>query len=173
VQFEVIGQHAEKDVGAHAQAVTMKDRADVEVGGFERAKGAFDPAEALVSGDGCGIVEPVGGHRGTQRIKTVAADAGDAAQRPPGAADRFPDRDEGALGGLQQILALARPFGRQGWIAVGGGREARGFGDIGGARCEGGGGYWSGSERRLRRGVRGRRGAVCCCSASSCWRRSR
>ena len=41
-----------------------------------------------------------------------------AAQRSPGTDDRFLDGGEVAFGGLQQILALARPFGRQRRIAA-------------------------------------------------------
>jgi hypothetical protein len=58
VPFEVMGQNAEEDVGAHARAETVKDGADVKIDGLEPAEGALDPAEALVGRDGGGVDQP-------------------------------------------------------------------------------------------------------------------
>jgi hypothetical protein len=39
VPLDIIGEHAEEDVGAHARRAVVKERADFEVDGLERAEG--------------------------------------------------------------------------------------------------------------------------------------
>jgi hypothetical protein len=56
---------------AHARCAVVKEGPDFEVDDLERAEGALDPAEALLVGDGGGIVELLGGHRGTQGVEAV------------------------------------------------------------------------------------------------------
>jgi hypothetical protein len=51
VPFDIVGQQAQEDVGAHARAAAMVERADLQIGGLHRAEGALDPAEALIGSD--------------------------------------------------------------------------------------------------------------------------
>ncbi len=52
VPFEIIGQHAEENMGAHARADPVMDRADLDVDGLQAAEGALDTSEALVGQHG-------------------------------------------------------------------------------------------------------------------------
>ena len=47
VPFEMIGQHAEENMGAHARADPVMDRADLDVDGLQAAEGALDTARLL------------------------------------------------------------------------------------------------------------------------------
>ena len=47
MELDVIGEHAEEDVGAHARRGRMEHRADFEIDGLDRAEGALDLAKAL------------------------------------------------------------------------------------------------------------------------------
>ena len=46
--FDVIGEHAEEDMGAHAVCRPVSDRPDVEIDGFQGPEGAFDTGEILI-----------------------------------------------------------------------------------------------------------------------------
>ena len=48
VPLDVVGEHAQEDVGAHAILVVVVDRAHLEVDGLEGAKRALDLREQLV-----------------------------------------------------------------------------------------------------------------------------
>ena len=54
VPLDVVGEHAEEDVGADAVGASVVDRSDLEVDGFEGAEGALDAGEVLVGADGLG-----------------------------------------------------------------------------------------------------------------------
>src|SRR5436189_3526195 len=51
VPFDMAGEHAQEDMGAHPGRQPMVDRAQVQIDGLEAAKGALDPGEALVGAD--------------------------------------------------------------------------------------------------------------------------
>jgi hypothetical protein len=48
VPFEIVGEHAQKDVGAHAVVAAMVDGPHLDVEGLEAAKGALDVGESFV-----------------------------------------------------------------------------------------------------------------------------
>src|SRR5690242_10822123 len=48
VPFDIVGEHAEEDVGTDAVAEAVVDGTNLEIDGLDRAKGALDLAEALV-----------------------------------------------------------------------------------------------------------------------------
>jgi hypothetical protein len=45
VPLDVVGEHVQEDVGAHARLEPMVDRPDLQVHRLEGAKSAFHPAE--------------------------------------------------------------------------------------------------------------------------------
>src|SRR5215472_2835955 len=51
VPFDMAGEHAEEDMGAHPRGEPVVDRADVQIDGLEAAKGALDPSQPLVGAD--------------------------------------------------------------------------------------------------------------------------
>ena len=53
--FNVVGEHAQQDMGAHPFGGAVVNRPDLEVHGLEASEGALDPVEALV-----GVHGPVG-----------------------------------------------------------------------------------------------------------------
>src|SRR5208283_766967 len=71
VPDDVVGQHAQKDMGADAMGPAMVDRADVEVARFEVAEAAFGVAEALVGEDDGGGGEAVSGKTASDHIDAV------------------------------------------------------------------------------------------------------
>ena len=48
VPFDMIGEHAQADVGAHARSGPMEDRSDLQIDGLDAADGALDLGQALV-----------------------------------------------------------------------------------------------------------------------------
>ena len=54
VPLDVVGQHADEHVGAHAVFQVVVDRADLQVHRLEAAEGTLDGAEALVGAHGVG-----------------------------------------------------------------------------------------------------------------------
>src|SRR5262245_20812787 len=46
--FDVIGEHAQEDMRAHAARIPVADRANLEIDGLHRAEGPVDPGEVLV-----------------------------------------------------------------------------------------------------------------------------
>ena len=71
MELDVIGEHAEEDVGTDARGQVVIDGADLEVYGFVAAEGAFDLAEAFVDADGLFWAEGMGGHIGADDIEAV------------------------------------------------------------------------------------------------------
>ena len=69
VELDVIGEHAEEDVGTDARGEAVIDGADLEVYGFVAAEGAFDLAEAFVDADGLFRAESMGGDVGADDIE--------------------------------------------------------------------------------------------------------
>ena len=55
VQFDVVGEHAQQDMGTHPLRGAVMNGLDLEVHGLEASEGALDPAEALV-----GVHRPLG-----------------------------------------------------------------------------------------------------------------
>src|ERR1700736_3400806 len=48
VPFDMAGEHAQEDMGAHPRRQPVMDRAEVQVDGLQAAKGALDAGEALI-----------------------------------------------------------------------------------------------------------------------------
>ena len=71
VPLDVVGEHAEEDVGADAIRSVVVDGSDLEVHGFEAAEGAFDAGEALVGADGVVGVEAFGLDVGADDVDAV------------------------------------------------------------------------------------------------------
>ena len=71
VPLDVVGQHADEHVGAHAVFQVVVDRADLQVHRLEAAEGALDGAEALVGAHGVGRPEFVGRHAGADHVEAV------------------------------------------------------------------------------------------------------
>ena len=69
--FEIIGEHAQEHVGAHARAQPVENRTDVEVCSLEAAKGALDTGEALVGTHRIGGIDSLGWHTGAQHVEAV------------------------------------------------------------------------------------------------------
>jgi hypothetical protein len=85
--------------------------------GIEAVERGFGGDRRGFAGDGEAVlgdidVEMLGHVAAVDDGAGLAGEPGDAAQWPPGAPDRLADRGEIALGGLEQILALGRRFGR-------------------------------------------------------------
>ena len=71
VPFEIVGEHAQEHVGAHAVGTAMMDRPDLEIDGLDASKGAFDLGEIFVGPDGRGGVERLGLEVGAQHIDAI------------------------------------------------------------------------------------------------------
>ena len=57
VILDMVGEHAQEDVGAHARRRPMEDWTQVDVDGLQGAECTFDQRETLVGTDRDGIVE--------------------------------------------------------------------------------------------------------------------
>jgi len=68
---QVISEHAQEHMGAHALGEAVVDGADFEVHGFHRAKGALDVSEAFIGRDDGGSIEPVSGDTCPQHIEAI------------------------------------------------------------------------------------------------------
>src|SRR5678816_1994033 len=68
VPFQVVGEHAEKDMRAHAIGEPVIDRPHVQINGLDAAEGALDLAERFVAAYGCRIVQHVGRQAGAHYI---------------------------------------------------------------------------------------------------------
>ena len=71
VPFEIVGEHAQQHVGAHAVGAAMMDGPDFEIDGLEAAEGALDAGEVFIGPDGRGGVERFGLEVGAQDIDAV------------------------------------------------------------------------------------------------------
>ena len=71
VMLDVIGEHAQEDVGAHARRRPVEDRTQMDVDGLQGAERALDPGEAFVSADGRGVIERFLRQAGTHDINAV------------------------------------------------------------------------------------------------------
>jgi hypothetical protein len=49
--FNVIGEHAQKDVSAHARRCPVEDRKNLQINSLDAANGAFDLGEAFIGPD--------------------------------------------------------------------------------------------------------------------------
>ena len=68
--FDVVGEHAQEDVGADAVGEPMVDRPDLEIDGLQAAEGALDePATCRRAPSG--IIEGVGGQAGADHVDAV------------------------------------------------------------------------------------------------------
>ena len=157
VPLDVVGEHAEEDVGADPAFEAVVDGAHLEIDGLVAAERPFDPAQALVGPDRLFRREFPGGHVGADDVDSVQRGLfGDAAliarvgeavvgalgvevladlvaakgpvgadgdhvlapQRPLLAPGRGHDLVQLALGGGEQVQALAGPLGCQQRVAA-------------------------------------------------------
>ena len=51
VPFDMAGEHAQKDMGAHARGEPVVDRPDVQIDGLQAAEGALDMGKVLIGTD--------------------------------------------------------------------------------------------------------------------------
>ncbi len=71
VPVQVLGEHADQDVGADAVGTVVVDGAQVQVVGFDVAEVAFNVGEVFVGGDGgCGV-KCGGGNAGADDVDAV------------------------------------------------------------------------------------------------------
>ena len=49
--FDMAGEHAQEDMGAHPRCQPMVDRSQVQIDSLETAEGALDAGEALIGAD--------------------------------------------------------------------------------------------------------------------------
>src|SRR5208283_391798 len=71
VPFEIIGEHAEEDVGTHAVFEPVVDRPDMEVDGLDRPDGVLDQTQGFVAFDGFAVVERGFGQAGAHGVEAV------------------------------------------------------------------------------------------------------
>ena len=76
VPLDMIGEHAQADVGAHARGGPMEDRSDLEIDGLDAAEGALDLGQALVGAHAGAVVEGLGGEAGADHVDAVEARLG-------------------------------------------------------------------------------------------------
>jgi hypothetical protein len=85
----VVGEQAQKNIGADAILVPMVDGPHVEIDGFAAAKGVFDGRQGFVGKDRRLGIEFILGHRGAQHIDPVQLGFG---------------RDRGVIAGEGEII---------------------------------------------------------------------
>ncbi len=71
VQSLVVGEHAEKDLCAHAIGELVVDRPGVQIGWLDAAEGVLDLAERFVATQGCRVVQHVGWQASAHYIYTI------------------------------------------------------------------------------------------------------
>jgi len=76
VPFDVIGEHAQTDVGAHARHRPMEDRSDLKIDRLDTADGALHLSQTLVGPDAGAVVEGLGRQAGADHIDAVEARLG-------------------------------------------------------------------------------------------------
>ena len=74
--FDVIGEHAQKDVSAYARCGPMEDRPDLQIDGLDTANSTFDLGEAFIGPDRGAIVEGRDWEVGADHIDAVEARLG-------------------------------------------------------------------------------------------------
>ncbi|WP_245272713.1 hypothetical protein [Mesorhizobium sp. LNHC221B00] len=71
--FDVIGEHAQKDMSAYAWRRPVADRPDFEIDGLQGSEGPLDTRQILIGLDRFCGVEMLGGHAGTDDVNAVEA----------------------------------------------------------------------------------------------------
>ena len=71
VPFDIVGQHAEQDVGADSSLKPMVDGPDMQVDGFHRAECSFDFGKRLVAAHRLGAVHLFFGHAGADDVDAI------------------------------------------------------------------------------------------------------
>jgi hypothetical protein len=71
VPLDVVGEHAQKDVGPHPILQSMVDRADLQIDRFQGAKRPLHLGEPLVAAHHFGGVHPLRGKRRANDIRPV------------------------------------------------------------------------------------------------------
>ncbi len=87
VEFDVVGQHAEKDVGAHPRRRPMEDRADFQINRLQAAEGALDLGQGFIGTDGLFRREGRRRQVGADHIEPVEAGFAGDVMGPVEAAD--------------------------------------------------------------------------------------
>src|SRR5437660_9255168 len=71
VPFQVIGQHAEKDMRTHPIGQPVMHRPDLEIDRLDAAEGTLHQGEGFVAAHGRRVVERLGGQAGAYDIDAV------------------------------------------------------------------------------------------------------
>ncbi len=71
VPFEIVGEHAEQDMGAHPRCGPMEHGTQLDIDGLHAAEGAFDAGKALVGPHGIGGAEGFLRQVGAQHVEAV------------------------------------------------------------------------------------------------------
>ena len=87
--LQIIGQHAEQDVGAHAWRGPMEHRTQLEIDGLQRTEGVLDAAEAFVGAHRGGGIGLCGRQIGANHIDAVEGGLGGDAEGVLGEAERI------------------------------------------------------------------------------------
>ena len=80
VPLQIIGQHAEQDVGAHPRRGPMEHRTQFEIDGLQRAEGVLDAAETFVGAHRGGGIGVFGRQDGADHIDAVERGLGGDAE---------------------------------------------------------------------------------------------
>ena len=71
VMLDVIGEHAQEDVGAHARRRPVEDRTQMDVDGLQGAERALDLGKTFVGADSRGVIERFLRQAGAHDINSV------------------------------------------------------------------------------------------------------
>src|SRR5262249_12745335 len=108
VPFDLAGEHAQEDMGAHPRREPVVDRTKVKVGGLQAAKGALDAGEVLVGGNDTIGRQGFVLDAGADNVKTVEPGFGGDASGVAGKGETvFGDGDIEQLGELVAVFDAA------------------------------------------------------------------
>ena len=71
VPFEIVGQHAEEDMRAHAIGQPVIDRPDLEIDGLDAAERPLHQGEGFVAAHRGRVVERLGGQAGAHDVDAI------------------------------------------------------------------------------------------------------
>src|SRR5579859_4217078 len=104
VPFDMIGEHAEEDVGSYPVCGPVADRSDLQIDGLHVAEVALDAREVLAGLHRLVGIKPRGRHRGADHVDTVEASIGvDLLGPPPEAEVAVADLDREVVAHLATV----------------------------------------------------------------------
>ncbi len=71
VPLDIIGEHAQADMCAHARGSPMEDRSNLQVDGLDAADGAFNLSEAFVGSHTGAVIESFDREAGADHIDAI------------------------------------------------------------------------------------------------------